>query len=123
MTQTRIDSLSQELDKRNNEITHLLKNLKEAETALVRTATLRFIPNHFLFADDPASSPLYCCLISKLWSSQAAAVFEAKKKLTSINKAEDNAVTTEELIRFAHRISASYAVAAPPTWAPGMILS
>ena len=52
MTQTRIDSLSQELDKRNNEITHLLKNLKEAETALVRTATLRFIPNHFLFADD-----------------------------------------------------------------------
>lgn len=46
-------------------------------------------------------------------------MFEAKKKLESIKKAEERAVTAEELIRFAHRISASGAVAAPPTWAPG----
>jgi len=52
-------------------------------------------------------------------SFQASAVFEAKKKLESIRRAEKKAVTTEELIRFAHRISASGAVAAPPTWAPG----
>lgn len=60
------------------------------------------------------------CYMTTLITLQAGAVFEAKKKLSSIKKAEDNAVTTEELIRFAHRISASYAVAAPPTWTPGL---
>ncbi|KAF6040002.1 MED4 [Bugula neritina] len=49
----------------------------------------------------------------------ASSVFDAKKKLASIKKAEEKAVTAEDLIRFAHRISSSGAVAAPPTWAPG----
>lgn len=57
-------------------------------------------------------SKFNCCF-------QSSAVFEAEKKLASIKRAEDNAVTAEELIRFAHRISASGAVAAPPTWVPG----
>ena len=39
-------------------------------------------------------------------------MYEAKKKLTSINKAEEKAVSADDLIRFAHRISASGAVAA-----------
>ncbi|XP_067948778.1 mediator of RNA polymerase II transcription subunit 4-like [Watersipora subatra] len=49
----------------------------------------------------------------------ASAVFDAKKKLASIKKAEEKAVSADDLIRFAHRISASGAVAAPPTWVPG----
>ena len=47
-------------------------------------------------------------------------MYEAKKKLASINKAEEKAVSADDLIRFAHRISASGAVAAPSTWVPGM---
>lgn len=50
---------------------------------------------------------------------QASAVFDAKRKLASVKKAEEKAVSADDLIRFAHRISASGAVAAPPTWAPG----
>ena len=46
-------------------------------------------------------------------------MFDAKKKLASITKAEEKAVSADDLIRFAHRISASGAVAAPPTWVPG----
>ena len=47
-------------------------------------------------------------------------MYEAKKKLASINKAEEKAVSADDLIRFAHRISASGTVAAPSTWVPGM---
>ena len=47
-------------------------------------------------------------------------MYEAKKKLASVNKAEEKAVSADDLIRFAHRISASGAVAAPSTWVPGM---
>ena len=49
-------------------------------------------------------------------------MYEAKKKLASINKAEEKAVSADDLIRFAHRISASGAVAAPSTWVPGMYI-
>ncbi|KAG8285615.1 Mediator of RNA polymerase II transcription subunit 4 [Homalodisca vitripennis] len=49
----------------------------------------------------------------------ATAIFQAKQKLKSINRANDNPVPSEELIKFAHKISASNAVCAPLTWQPG----
>ncbi|XP_054268597.1 mediator of RNA polymerase II transcription subunit 4-like [Macrosteles quadrilineatus] len=49
----------------------------------------------------------------------ATAIFQAKQKLQSINRANKNPVPSEELIKYAHRISASNAVCAPLSWAPG----
>ena len=50
---------------------------------------------------------------------QSTAIYQAKQKLSSIGQANNRRISSEELIKFAHRISASNAVAAPPTWAPG----
>ncbi|XP_046325963.1 mediator of RNA polymerase II transcription subunit 4-like [Haliotis cracherodii] len=47
------------------------------------------------------------------------AMYQAKQKLNTISQASKKAVSSEELIKFAHRISASNAVAAPVTWQPG----
>ncbi|BFZ06143.1 hypothetical protein BsWGS_09182 [Bradybaena similaris] len=49
----------------------------------------------------------------------ATAVYQAKQKLAAIKQAQSNRISSEELIKYAHRISASNAVAAPPTWGPG----
>ncbi|VVC30538.1 Mediator complex, subunit Med4 [Cinara cedri] len=49
----------------------------------------------------------------------ATALFQAKQKLQSINKASKHPVSSEDLIKYAHRISASNAVCAPLTWQPG----
>lgn len=49
----------------------------------------------------------------------ATAIFQAKQKLQSIAKANKRPVPSEELIKFAHRISASNAVCAPLTWQQG----
>uniref|UniRef100_A0A3B4ARR2 Mediator of RNA polymerase II transcription subunit 4 n=1 Tax=Periophthalmus magnuspinnatus TaxID=409849 RepID=A0A3B4ARR2_9GOBI len=49
----------------------------------------------------------------------ATAVYQAKEKLKSIDKARKGSVLSEELIKYAHRISASNAVCAPLNWVPG----
>ncbi|KAI8772274.1 mediator of RNA polymerase II transcription subunit 4 [Biomphalaria glabrata] len=49
----------------------------------------------------------------------ATAVYQAKQKLAAIRQAQQNKVPSEDLIKYAHRISASNAVSAPPTWGPG----
>uniref|UniRef100_A0A1B6DGF2 Mediator of RNA polymerase II transcription subunit 4 n=1 Tax=Clastoptera arizonana TaxID=38151 RepID=A0A1B6DGF2_9HEMI len=49
----------------------------------------------------------------------ATAIFQARQKLQAINRANKRPVPSEELIKFAHRISASNAVCAPLTWQPG----
>ncbi|XP_011795941.1 PREDICTED: mediator of RNA polymerase II transcription subunit 4 [Colobus angolensis palliatus] len=51
--------------------------------------------------------------------NQATAVYQAKEKLKSIEKARKGAISSEEIIKYAHRISASNAVCAPLTWVPG----
>ncbi|XP_048744182.1 mediator of RNA polymerase II transcription subunit 4-like [Ostrea edulis] len=81
--QKTIEELRAVVDRRDAEIKHLQKNLKEAETIL------------------------------------STAIYQAKQKLTAINQANNRKISSEELIKFAHRISASNAVASPPTWAPG----
>lgn len=55
----------------------------------------------------------------KLIPIQATAIFQAKQKLQSIAKANAKPVNSEELIKFAHRISASNAVCAPLNWQQG----
>ncbi|XP_068687188.1 mediator of RNA polymerase II transcription subunit 4-like [Montipora foliosa] len=47
------------------------------------------------------------------------ALFQAKKKLSAINQAKNGSVSSEELIKYAHRISSSNAVEAPISWMPG----
>lgn len=49
----------------------------------------------------------------------STAIYQAKQKLNSISRANKRPVSSEELIKFAHRISASNAVCAPLTWAQG----
>lgn len=49
----------------------------------------------------------------------ATANFQAKQKLLSIEKANKRPVSSEELIKYAHRISSSEAICAPLNWQPG----
>lgn len=49
----------------------------------------------------------------------ATAIYQAKQKLAHIHKANEKSLSSEELIRYAHRISASHAVAAPYNWEVG----
>ena len=49
----------------------------------------------------------------------STAIFQAKQKLDSIDRARENPVSSEELIKYSHRISASNAVCAPLTWQQG----
>ncbi|KAJ9590034.1 hypothetical protein L9F63_016850 [Diploptera punctata] len=49
----------------------------------------------------------------------ATAIYQAKQKLQSIARANKRPVPSEDLIKFAHKISASNAVCAPLTWQQG----
>ena len=49
----------------------------------------------------------------------STAIYQARQKLDSIQKAKENPVSSEDLIKYAHRISASNAVVAPLTWQQG----
>merc|ERR1719206_73871 len=49
----------------------------------------------------------------------ATAIFQAKQKLDSIGRAKDSPVISEDLIKYAHRVSASNAVCAPLNWQQG----
>ncbi|KAL1139559.1 hypothetical protein AAG570_006541 [Ranatra chinensis] len=79
----KMDLLRAEVDKLDQDIQQLQRQLKEAEQIL------------------------------------ATAIYQAKQKLQSIHRANKRPVPSEELIKFAHKISASNAVCAPLTWAPG----
>ncbi|XP_055855162.1 mediator of RNA polymerase II transcription subunit 4 [Episyrphus balteatus] len=49
----------------------------------------------------------------------STALFQARQKLASIAQAKKRPVSSEELIKYAHRISAANAVCAPLTWMQG----
>ncbi|XP_022088183.1 mediator of RNA polymerase II transcription subunit 4-like [Acanthaster planci] len=78
-----MECLQEEVDKRDEDIKQLQRQLKEAE--------------HIL----------------------ATAIYQAKEKLKAIDRANKGAISAEELIKYAHRISATNAVSAPLTWAQG----
>ncbi|XP_015511934.1 mediator of RNA polymerase II transcription subunit 4 isoform X2 [Neodiprion pinetum] len=79
----KMDSLKEEVERQDQDIQQLQRQLKEAEQIL------------------------------------ATAIYQAKQKLQSISRANKRPVPSEELIKFAHRISASNAVCAPLTWQQG----
>ncbi|XP_058807708.1 mediator of RNA polymerase II transcription subunit 4 [Phymastichus coffea] len=79
----KMESLKVEVDRQDQEIQNLQRQLKEAEQIL------------------------------------ATAIYQAKQKLKSIDRANKRPVHSEELIKFAHRISASNAICAPLTWQQG----
>jgi len=79
----KMEALKVEVDKQDQDIQQLQRQLKEAEQIL------------------------------------ATAIYQAKQKLQSIARANKRPVPSEELIKFAHRISASNAVCAPLTWQQG----
>lgn len=79
----KMDALKGEVERQDQEIQQLQRQLKEAEQIL------------------------------------ATAIYQAKQKLQSIARANKRPVASEELIKFAHRISASNAVCAPLTWQQG----
>ncbi|XP_033117912.1 mediator of RNA polymerase II transcription subunit 4-like [Anneissia japonica] len=78
-----MESLQEEVDRRDCDVKNLQKHLKEAE--------------HIL----------------------ATAIYQAKQKLDAIDQASKGSISSEELIKYAHRISATNAVAAPSTWSQG----
>lgn len=148
--QKTIEELRAVVDRRDAEIKHLQKNLKEAETILVKkndklkinmnrninlitvqaaynTYTVYDINIFKIFSASVTyfnKISVFCRLIILIYSSfllnlQSTAIYQAKQKLTAINQANNRKISSEELIKFAHRISASNAVASPPTWAPG----
>ncbi|XP_076435482.1 mediator of RNA polymerase II transcription subunit 4-like [Babylonia areolata] len=57
--------------------------------------------------------------LKSLEMGMSTSVYQAKQKLKSVHQANENPIPSEEIIKFAHRISASNAAAAPITWAPG----
>ncbi|CAG2112242.1 unnamed protein product, partial [Medioppia subpectinata] len=75
--------LREEVDKHDQQIRQLQKNLKEAE--------------HIL----------------------STAIYQAKHKLQIISKATTQPMQSEELIRYAHKISAAHSVSAPYNWEIG----
>lgn len=79
----RMEALKAEVERQDQDIQQLQRQLKEAEQIL------------------------------------ATAIYQAKQKLQSISRANKRPVPSEELIKFAHRISASNAVCAPLTWQQG----
>ncbi|XP_040565677.1 mediator of RNA polymerase II transcription subunit 4 isoform X2 [Lepeophtheirus salmonis] len=52
-------------------------------------------------------------------NDQSTAIYQSRQKLEAINKANQNPVQSEDLIKYAHRISASNAVSAPLNWLQG----
>lgn len=80
---TKMNLLKAEVDRQDQDINHLQKQLKEAEQIL------------------------------------STAIYQANQKLQSISRAKKRPVSSEELIKFAHRISASNAICAPLTWQQG----
>lgn len=79
----KMNALKIEVDRQDQDINQLQRQLKEAEQIL------------------------------------STAIYQAKQKLASISRANKRPVSSEELIKFAHRISASNAVCAPLTWQQG----
>ncbi|MCL4162155.1 UNVERIFIED_CONTAM: hypothetical protein GTU68_065177 [Idotea baltica] len=47
------------------------------------------------------------------------ALYQARQKLDSISRANKRPVNSEDLIKYAHRISSTYSVAAPTNWQQG----
>ena len=50
---------------------------------------------------------------------KATLMYDAKQKLKSIHQASNRKISSEELIKYAHKISAGNSIACPPDWILG----
>ena len=112
-----IHDLQEEVNHQDECIKQLQKQFKDAENLLVCKFQANF---------KSLIKKINCTNLSQQWNSsemcslfQSTAVYQAKQKLDSIGKAKQTPVNSEDLIRYAHRISASNAVCAPLNWEQG----
>nr|CAB3263744.1 mediator of RNA polymerase II transcription subunit 4-like [Phallusia mammillata] len=76
---------------------------KIRDEILVQDQAISFLQKHLKSAEDLLAKSLY----------------QAKAKLKSFDKANSGSVFSEDVIKYAHKISASCSTAAPLNWSPG----
>lgn len=102
----------------------LISKDKEMKTTL-KTATEQAKIEHKikkLRAEVNIQDQEICGLQKKLKEAEqtlSTALFQARQKLDSISKANKKCIPSEDLIKFAHRISASYGICAPLSFFQG----
>ena len=110
----RIQAVQEEVKKQDEAVKELQKKLKVWIDVVILGNSLDLIQY------------LISYLVNKAYNSfqeaetvLSTAIFQAKQKLDSIERANKNPVSSEDLIKYSHRISASNAACAPLTWQQG----
>lgn len=110
----RIQAVQEEVKKQDEAVKELQKKLKVWIDVVILGTSLDLIQY------------LISYLVNKAYYSfqeaetvLSTAIFQAKQKLDSIERANKNPVSSEDLIKYSHRISASNAACAPLTWQQG----
>ena len=111
----RIQAVQEEVKKQDEAVKELQKKLKVWLDVVILGTSLNLILQY-----------LISYLVNKAYYSfqeaetvLSTAIFQAKQKLDSIERANKNPVSSEDLIKYSHRISASNAACAPLTWQQG----
>ena len=111
----RIQAVQEEVKKQDEAVKELQKKLKVWIDVVILGTSLDLILQY-----------LISYLVNKAYHSfqeaetvLSTAIFQAKQKLDSIERANKNPVSSEDLIKYSHRISASNAACAPLTWQQG----
>ena len=111
----RIQAVQEEVKKQDEAVKELQKKLKVWIDVVILGTSLDLILRY-----------LISYLVNKAYYSfqeaetvLSTAIFQAKQKLDSIERANKNPVSSEDLIKYSHRISASNAACAPLTWQQG----
>lgn len=111
----RIQAVQEEVKKQDEAVKELQKKLKVWIDVVILATSLDLILQY-----------LISYLVNKAYYSfqeaetvLSTAIFQAKQKLDSIERANKNPVSSEDLIKYSHRISASNAACAPLTWQQG----
>ena len=102
------------LVKKDQELKDAFKIAKEQGAVAEKLTTLR--------ADVDGQNECVHSLLQQFKDLEvilATCLFQAKQKLTSIDKANDVPVKPEDLIKYGHRISASNSICAPLNWQQG----
>ncbi|KAI7693206.1 hypothetical protein SSS_02329 [Sarcoptes scabiei] len=114
--QNMIDSnqLAELLVKKDFELKQAMECLKEQETLQSKIDLLKKINKEY---DDE---------LQKLQQNfkeavviMATAIFQAKQKLSLIKQSDSHPISVDELIKYAHKISADHSVASPYNWEIG----
>ncbi|KRZ06420.1 Mediator of RNA polymerase II transcription subunit 4 [Trichinella zimbabwensis] len=93
--------------------------LKVAKTQTERQRLIDALESEIAVRDEYIERLRNCLIESE--STLTNAIFQANLKLKSIAQSEMRKVSPEEVIRYAHRISAAYSVSAPLNWQVGDI--